>query len=88
MATSTGRESDEVGAAEVRFEGDVLHVTLTDGRDIGVPLDRVPWLSWLRRATPEQRARWSLEPDGFAVYWEELDDGVEVAHLLALHPLG
>ena len=86
MITSAGR-GITVGAAGVRFEGDMLHVALTDGRDIGVPLDRVPWLQWLLQASPEQRERWSLEPGGFAVYWEELDDGFEVEHLLALQPL-
>lgn len=86
MLTSTDRD-ELVAAAGVRFEGDVLHVILTDGRDIGVPLDRIPWLAWLLRATPEQRQGWSLQPRGFAVYWDELDDGVEVEHLLALQPL-
>jgi Protein of unknown function (DUF2442) len=86
MTTSAGR-GITVGAVGVRFEGDMLHVMLTDGRDIGVPLDRISWLEWLLRASPDQRERWSLEPRGFAVYWEELDDGVEVEHLLALQPL-
>jgi len=81
------RLTAEVAAAGVRFDGDVLHVMLTDGRDIGVPLDGVSWLKWLLRASPDQREGWSLEPGGFAVYWEELDDGVEVEHLLALQPL-
>jgi hypothetical protein len=26
---------------------------------------------------------WSLEPRGFAIYWPDLDDGIEVAHLLS-----
>jgi len=44
----------------------------------GLPLS-LPWLAWLAQATPEQRAHWSLEPRGFAVYWEELDNGIEIA---------
>jgi hypothetical protein len=44
-------------------------------------------LAWLAQASPEQRARWSIEPDGFAIYWEGLDDGFEIAHLLAMQPL-
>jgi hypothetical protein len=35
----------------------------------------------------EQRERWSLEPDGYAVYWEELDDGIEVQHILEAQPI-
>ncbi len=50
-------------------------------------MDRIAWLDWLLKATPEQRANWSLEPGGFAIYWEDLDDGVEVAHLLGIQPL-
>jgi hypothetical protein len=33
------------------------------------------------------RQRWQVEPGGFAVYWPELDDGIEVEHLLSLQPL-
>jgi hypothetical protein len=28
-----------------------------------------------------------LEPRGFAVYWEELDNGIEVAPLLTSQPM-
>ncbi len=87
MATSTARPANEVGAEGVSFTGDDLVVSLTDGRVVHVPLDRVPWLGWLRTATPEQRSQWSIEPAGFAIYWDDLDDGIEVRHLLALAPL-
>lgn len=87
MPTLATEALPEVGATGVRFEGDVLYVTLTDCREIRLPLDRFEWLHWLLRATPEERADWSLEPRGFAVYWEELDDGIEVCHLLASQPL-
>lgn len=66
---------------------DVLRIELSDGRVIETRLDRVPWLRWLRDASEESHARWSLEPGAFAVYWEDLDDGVEVRHPLALSPL-
>lgn len=39
------------------------------------------------KSSPEQRTRWSLEPGGFAIYWEELDDGIEVSRLLGMQPL-
>lgn len=87
MTDSGDRTSDRVGAVDVRFEGNVLCVSLSDGREISVPVDELPWLDWLAKATPLQRANWSLEPGGFAIYWEDLDDGIEVCHLLALQPL-
>ena len=87
MVTSGGRETEGVRAVNVRFHAIVLHVLLSDGREVAVPLDRVEWLRWLANATPDQRAKWSIEPGGFAIYWEELDDGIEVAHLLSMQPI-
>jgi hypothetical protein len=85
MLTSANKTLDEQAAATgVRFEGNQLYISLSDGREVSLPLDRIDWLAWLAKATPEQRASWSIEPGGFAVYWEELDDGVEVRHILAL----
>jgi hypothetical protein len=60
---------------------------VSDGREVTVPIDRVEWLRWLAVATPEQRAKWSLEPGGFAIYWDELDDGIEICHLLGMQPV-
>ena len=57
-----------------------LRVALDDGRVIETRLGAVPWLRWLRQATDDQRASWTLEPHGFAIYWPALDDGVEVRH--------
>jgi hypothetical protein len=77
----------EVGAQRLEFEGDQLILYLTDGRAVILPLTHIDWLQWLANATPEQRAKWSIEPGGFAVYWEDLDDGFEVAHALSLQPV-
>jgi hypothetical protein len=87
MRTSTSNIAEHVAATGVQFEGNVLHVALSDGRELSVPLRRVPWLRWLLKASPEQRADWSLEPGGFAIYWEALDDGIEVSRLLGMQPL-
>lgn len=87
MLTSANRVTEQVRATGVCFVGDVLCVSLSDSREISVPLDQIEWLAWLAKATPEQRSRWSIEPGGFAIYWEELDDGVEVCHLLGMQPL-
>ncbi len=76
-----------VRATDVSFEDNTLLVQFNDGRKIGLPLFDIPWLQWLAEATPEQRGNWSLEPGGYAIYWEDLDDGMEVAHLLSLQPI-
>jgi hypothetical protein len=76
----------EVAAVGVRFTDTMIYISLSDGREIGLPLS-LPWLAWLAQASPEQRTRWSLEPRGFAVYWEELDNGIEIAPLLTPQPV-
>jgi Protein of unknown function (DUF2442) len=77
----------QLQAKNVRFEGNTLHILLSDGREISLPMDQMDWLKWLASTTPEQRLKWIIEPRGFAVYWEELDDGLEIEHLLSLQPL-
>lgn len=79
--------TNQVRAKGARFVGDVLFVSLSDGREIGLPLEQFEWLAWLKNATPEQRDKWSIEPGGFAIYWEDLDDGIEIGHLLGMQPL-
>jgi hypothetical protein len=84
MHTLASDEIRHVSATGVRFVGNSMHVTLDDGQEISVSLDRTPWLDWLAKANMEQRANWSIEPGGFAIYWEDLDDGIEVRHLLQM----
>ena len=74
----TAKTTDQVRARNVRFTTGMLHVRLDDGREISLPLVGVPWLKWLTKATPKQRANWSLEPGGYAIYWPDLDDDIEV----------
>jgi hypothetical protein len=87
MPTSAVSTAEQVSATSVRFANHVMHVSLSDGREISVPLGQIEWLEWLDKASPEARERWSLEPGGYAIYWDELDDGVEVRHLLTTQPL-
>ncbi len=81
------KRSDTVRATNVRFARDMLYVTLSDGRQVGLSLSRTKWLKWLAQATPRQRNRWAIEPLGDAIYWNELDDGIEVYHLLSAQPV-
>ena len=87
MLTSVNKAIEQVAATNARFEGNMLYILLSDGREVRLPLDRIDWLAWLAKATPEQRGNWSLEPGGYAIYWEDLDDGIEVCHILTLEPL-
>ncbi len=87
MNTLTAKTTEQVRAGSVRFTGNLIHVHLDDGREVSLPFNEVPWLKWLAKATPKQRANWTIEPGGFAIYWPDLDDGVEVCHLLDSAPL-
>ncbi len=87
MNTLAAEITAEIEATNVQFSGHNLIVTLSDGRAISVPLNKIDWLQWLMEASPEQRNNWSLEPGGFAIYWDDLDDGVEICHLLSLYSL-
>jgi hypothetical protein len=62
----------------VRFDDDSFWVDLADGRTLGVPL---AWFPRLLHASPEQRAKVELSPSG--LHWEEIDEDISVAGLLA-----
>jgi len=66
-------------ATNVRFDDDMLHVQLSDGREISVPLE---WFPRLRDASKEQRAKWRLVGKGVGIHWEEIDEDISVAGLL------
>ncbi len=84
MSTSVKAEPlAEASATGIRFDGDRLVVVLDDGREVSVDMAAIPWLAFLREAPPAERLHWTIEPGGFAVYWPEFDDGVEVCHLLS-----
>jgi hypothetical protein len=87
MLTSADEIAHEVAATGVHFVADRLLISLSDGREVSVPIGELEWLDWLAKATPEQRATWTIEPRGFAIYWEELDDGIEISHLLGMQSL-
>ncbi len=69
-------------AETVRFGEDTLIVSLSDGREISVPLE---WFPRLRDATPEQRDNWRLITRGIGIHWEDVDEDVAVATLLRLY---
>jgi hypothetical protein len=87
MTILTADISHKVKATRAWFAYRRLFIELNDGREISIPLDKFPWLNWLANATEQQRNRWHIEPGGFAVYWDDLDDGIEIEHLLEIEPL-
>ncbi len=64
----------------VEFDDEMMHVTLTDGRRLSVPL---VWSPVLSQATPEQRTNYEIGGGGIALHWPDLDEDLSVAGLMA-----
>ena len=67
-------------AQSVKFDDELMHVQLTDGRIISVPLI---WFPLLRAASPEQRAHYEISAGGRGLHWPELDEDLSIAGLMA-----
>jgi hypothetical protein len=67
-------------AKTVTFDDALMHVTLMDGRVIGVPL---AWFPLLRDATADQRRGYQICGGGISLHWEEIDEDISVAGLMA-----
>ena len=64
-------------AQGVRFQDEFVLIDLADGRLIGMPLN---WFPWLQAASETQRASYDLHGD--SVYWEELDESIDLVAML------
>ncbi len=67
-------------AQTVRVSAEELIVELDDGRTISVPL---AWFPRLLNGTPDERENWRLIGGGEGIHWPDLDEDIEVRHLLA-----
>ena len=82
MSTSTV-EMGVSFAENVLVTEHTLTVELSDGRTISVPL---AWYPRLLHASTEERKRWWLIARGRGIHWEDLDEDISVAGLLAGRP--
>lgn len=79
MSTLTSKPAAD--AVDVTFTDDELVVMLADGRSVSAPLE---WFPRLLRATPAQRANWSLIGRGFGIHSADVDEDISVRSLLAI----
>ena len=84
MSTSTV-EIAVPHAENVTVRADTLYVELSDGRTLSVPLD---WYPRLLHSSPEERKNWRLIGRGRGIHWEDLDEDISIAGLLAGRPSG
>ncbi len=78
MHTST--KADEPLARRARVTPTHLEVTLRDGRRIANPLSYYPTLE---SATPTQRRKFTMDPDGYAISWDEIGLDLSVESIVA-----
>ena len=78
MTTLIGKT--EALATDVSFTKDKMHIVLADGRELSAPL---AWFPRLQKATPAQRKHWRLIGRGVGIHWEDVDEDISVAGLLA-----
>ena len=78
MRTSAARE-DPIAARDVRFDREMMHVRLMDGRIISVPLD---WFPRLKKAKQAEREKYRLIGGGIGIHWPDLDEDISVEALL------
>ena len=84
MITST-TEIQIPEAEGVSVTDDTLHVELSDGRSISVPL---AWYPRLVHAAQEKRDNWELIGKGQGIRWPDLDEDLSVEGLIAGRPSG
>jgi Protein of unknown function (DUF2442) len=62
----------------VHFDDAQMWVELDDGRTLGIPL---AWYPRLLHGSPAAREKFFLSPSG--IHWEELDEDISIAGLIA-----
>ena len=67
-------------AKSVEFDELMMHVRLSDGRVLQVPL---AWFPVLQQATNEQRRHYDIGGGGISLHWPELDEDLSIAGLMA-----
>ena len=67
-------------AKRVEFTEAMMHIHLTDGRILGVPL---AWSPRLLHASPQQRENYEIGAGGRSLHWPEIDEDLSVAGLMS-----
>lgn len=76
--TTSALKSEPVGV-DARIDDVALHVRLSDGREIAVPLE---WFPRLAEATRDTREHWRWIGGGTWMHWPDLDEDLSIRGLL------
>ena len=84
MSTTTASPipATEPAALRAWVEGRMVFLELTDGRVVGFPANR---FRRLKEAPDELLRKVTIELDGYALRWEELDEDITVPGVVAGH---
>ena len=68
---------------QVRFDDVHIHIELTDGRILSVPLK---WIPTLYHASPDEREKYEISPDSTEIFWDPdkcaINDELRIADYL------
>ena len=71
----------------VRFDKDYIHLELTDGRVLSIPLS---WIPTLHNAEPEEREKYKISQDRKMIIWDpdkgSINDEVRIDDYLVSRP--
>ena len=69
---------------QVRFDDEYIHVELTDGRMLSVPLS---WIPTLNNASPEEREKYDINRSRTMIIWDPgkcaINDELRIADFLS-----
>ena len=80
--TASSTVTSEPAALRAWVEGRMVFLELSDGRIIGFPANR---FQRLKAASDELLRKVTVELDGYALRWEELDEDIRVPGVVAGH---
>lgn len=60
---------------DVTVQDQVLAATMSDGREITLP---IAWFPRLLNATSKQRMNLEISPGGYGIHWPEIDEDVSI----------
>ena len=79
MNFSAAKIEKDFFASQVWFDDVSLHVALTDGREVKVPLEFYPRL---KNAGKSQRENYELIGLGSGIHWPDVDEDLSVAGIV------
>ncbi len=65
---------------DLHFDHTNMHVNLTDGSTISVPLN---WYPRLQNATVEELNDWQIIGHGYGIAWDKIDEHISINGILA-----